>query len=337
MKKITVFFLGVLFLMVSMIGHGEGFSISVTPNIPDNQQGDSRSMYNIRMNPSETKTYKLIIHNSGEIEKKVEVMIVNASTLAEGVIDKSDPKARMVKGAKNKLTDLTTLNENEVIVRADSSREVRFTITAPKEEIQGIVLGGIYVIDKNESLESEDKQDGGMSIHNQMGYPVEIMLSTSKKQVKAKLDLEEVKVGQYGGHPSLEVPIQNINSNIIPDLKVQTKIYKKGSTKLLIEKTKGDNQLAPQAIFPYQVQLSENKLLPGKYQAYIKATSEYGEWEWNRDFTVTNDEAKKINERTIQEPLSYLKYYLIGGGIVIFLIIIYLIIKVRKLSKKVNE
>lgn len=333
MKKFIQFALvlaGLVVVPSSM--YADGFTISVKPEIPDNQQGDYANMYNLKMTAGEEKEYTLHITNKGNDEKNVDVAIVNASTLADGIIDKSDAEAQMVKGAKNLLTDITTLKDNEVTVPANTTKDVTFKIKAPKEEMAGIILGGIYVLDKNEDGQ-KDTGKGGMSLHNQIGYPIEIMLATSDKQVKAKLELDQITADTHGGHPSVKIPIQNVNPNIIPDLTVKTEISQKGSKKIIVSDEKKDNQLAPQAIFPHQVKLSDGTVKAGTYTAHIQATSEYGEWSWDREFEITSKEAKEINETTIQTPTPTWVYILIGTGILVLLIIAFLVAKVRKLSK----
>ncbi|WEG73570.1 DUF916 and DUF3324 domain-containing protein [Vagococcus intermedius] len=334
-KRVIAVMITFVCLFIPMVANAEGFTISVKPVIPDNQVGDVTGYFNVNMSESEEKTYTIQVSNGGTTEKTVDVLAVNAGTASDGSIDYSNDKARLVPDIKVKFTDLATVPKT-LTIGAGETKDLEFKVSTPKDKFPGIVLGSIFILDKGDAKSEEDKT-GGMTIKNQMGFPVQMMVTTSEKQVKAELALEKVKVGQHAGHPSLEIPIQNVNPNIIPDLKVTTKIYKKGSDKPIIEKTKEDNRLAPQAIFPYQVQLSKDKLIPGDYQAHIKATSEYGKWEWKRDFTVSNDKAKEINEKTVQKPVSKLKYYLIGGGLLILLIVAYLLNKVRKLSKKVNE
>lgn len=334
MKKYIVMLLMSLgCILLPVFVDADDFSISVSPEIPTNQKGDSKTSFNIRMKPGETKEYTLHINNKGDKDKKVEVSIVDAGTVSAGVIDKSNSKARMVSGAQHLLTELATLHDKNVTVPAKSVKDVTFTIKAPQEEMPGIILGGIYVLDKNEEEKSKDKGEG-MALHNQFGYPTEIMLATSDKQLKAKLDLDTVKADASGGHPSLEIPIQNINPNIIPDLTVKTDIRKKGSSKVLVTDTKTDNKLAPQSIFPHQVKLSEDKIKAGSYTAHIEASSEYGKWEWDRNFEITSKEAKDINERTIQKTIPMWIYVGLIIGLLVLVLIAYLLYRVRKLSKE---
>lgn len=332
-KLISVIGLCVMFLLPSYVKAND-FTLRVSPIIPENQQGENITMFNLKMKPGESKTYKINVVNTGDEKKEVDIMIVDASTLSEGVIDKTNENPLMVSGAKNLLTDLTTLKDSNLIIKGNETKEVEFTIEAPKEEMLGISLGSIYVLDKNVKEVDQKTKDEGMMIHNQMGYPIEIMVTTSTKQLSAKLSLDKVEADDFGGFPSLKIPIANENPNIIPDLKVVTEIRKKGTTKVMVTDTNSENQLAPQAIFPHQVKLSDDKVKEGDYTATIKATSDYGEWDWEKDFSITGKQVKDINQRTTEQRKPTWLYILIAISALILLIISYLLLKIRKLSKR---
>lgn len=317
--------------------HADDFTLTVQPEIPENQQGDNSNMFNLQMKPGEEKEYTLHIINKGEQNKNVEVSIVNAGTLTAGIIDETNQNAKMVTGAKNLLTDLTKLSDSEVVVPAKGSKDVHFSISAPEKPMPGIVLGGIYVLDKNEKSDNESKANTGVSIHNQMGYPTEIMLSTSDKQIEAKLELGEVNLTSYGGDTSLEIPIQNIQPNIVPDLTVVTNITKKENKEKVRINKKENVQIAPQSIFTHMVKIGDNKITPGKYLAHIKASSEYGLWEWNREFEVSDAKAKELNQNIQSKHTPAWIYIVISLLVFSFLLVLYLIYKIRKLLKRVPE
>lgn len=333
MKKLyLVLVVGVCMILFPIFASAEGFTISVKPEIPDNQKDTSQTMYNIQMAPNEEKEYVLHVTNDGEEERKVAIMMTDATTLPDGTIDMSNPQVKLIKKAKNKLSELASLQQDTLVIPAKSTKDATFTIKTPKEEMPGIILGAIYVLDKNEKGNSKDNEKAGMSIRNQMGYTTEVMLSLSDQQVKAKLALDKLKVGTYMGHPSLEIPIQNINPNIVPNVTVKTEIKKVGASEILVTDTKKNNQLAPQAFFPHQVKLSEDKIKNGTYTALIKADSDYGHWEWQREFKITKHQAKDINQRTEQgvNKLPWWVYVLIIIGLILVILVSYLIYNVRK-------
>lgn len=315
--------------------HASTFTISVQPVIPQNQQGDSLSAYNLSMQPNEHQTYQLEISNTGDRAKTVDISINDAGTLPAGQIDLTSDKPRLIKSMKYKLSDLITLPTKQLTVAQNDKKYIEFSLTTPEEALPGILLGSIYVLDKNTDI-NETSAKGG-TLHNQLGYPVEIMLASSEKQVPADLTLSHVKATTFGGHPSLEVPIENSQAHIIPDLKVTTVITNQKNGEKLINDIKVDNQLAPQSIFPHQVKLSSEKIKAGTYLASISAVSAYGKWAWEKEFTITAKEAKTINEETVQKQTDFWPYYLIGLVALLTALVSVLLLKIRQLKRCKKE
>lgn len=332
-RKAIVTLLSLILFSLPNLAYADDFSLTVKPEITENHQGNNKNVFNLRMDPGEEKEYTLHVKNKGDRDKKVEVSIVNAGTLTAGVIDETNQNAKMVAGANNLLTDLAELSESEILIPANESKDVNFKITTPKEGMIGIALGGIYVLDKNENVNEQSKGESGVSIHNQMGYPTEIVLSTSDKQVEAKLALDKVQITSYGGKPALEIPLQNVNPNIVPDLTVETEVTKKGKTEIEEKNKKENIEIAPQSIFNHIVRMGDKKISPGTYSAHIKAKSEYGSWEWDREFVVSNEKAKEMNQnaKTLNVP-SWL-YFAIILLVLLLLLVFYLIYKNRQLKK----
>lgn len=310
------------------------FGLKVSPVISENQQDTNRQGFNLLMENDSVATYQIDIDNTTSSEKNIEIAVMNSSTMPAGQIDLTNSKPRLIKDSGVKLTDVTELNQKDLVLPAKSSKQIQFTIKTPKDGLDGILLGSIYFLDKNKN-EPEKKNKEGMAIHNQVGYATEVMVATSTKQKKANITLDSVTPTAYSGQPALEIPLGNEEGHIIPDLAVTTKIRKAGAKSLLVEDKKTENKVAPKSIFPHQVVISKEKIKPGRYIADISATSEYGTWKWEKEFEVTSKEAKDINSQMIQEEKAPWLYYAIGGAIFLLLLVFILLVKIRKM-KQVN-
>lgn len=311
----------------------EGFGLSVKPVIPDNQQETDRQGYNLIMKNDEEKNYHIDVYNNSTSEKKIDMMVINSSTMPAGQIDLTNAKPRLIKNAGVKLTDVTALSEDELILPAKSQKKIAFKIKIPKEGLEGILLGSIYLLDKNES-EQDSTAEEGLALRNHVGYATEVMVATSTKQKKAKLTLDAVKANAFEGQPAVEIPIENEQGHIIPDLTVITKIRKEGETAYFVEDEKTENKVAPKSIFPHQVIIAEKDIEVGHYVAEISAKSAYGTWEWEKPFEITSQGAKEINKHTVaQKETSSNWWYYIGGIVVILMaVIVYLGNKIRRLK-----
>lgn len=331
-RRMVGMILGVVILvMIPLTAHANDFTISVKPVIPSNQQGDVKGYFNVQMKESEKKEYEIQVTNKGDKDKVVDVTALNAGTATDGKIDYTNVKPKLSEEIPNRFTDLVTVPK-KLKVPAKGVESLKFWVEMPKKAQPGIILGSIFILDTGDS-EANQADKSGMSIHNQMGYPVQMMVSMTNEQVKAELVLDKVELGTHSGHPSLEIPLENTKPNIIPDITVTTEISKKGSKQVLVTDKKSNNTLAPYSIFPHRVQLTDKKVKSGTYLAHIIAESEFGKWEWNQEFKITAQVAQELNEGAVQKKLPSWLYWLIAVGILVLLIIGYLIYKVKKLSQ----
>lgn len=332
-KKIVGLVLGLVVCVVFPLHTmAEEFTISVKPEIPSNQQGQVKGYFNVQMKPKEKKEYVIQVANKGDKDKIVDIQALDAGTAPDGKIDYTNVNPRLSSAIPTKFTDLVTIKK-ELKVPANSVEKLKFLIEMPKESQPGIILGSIFILDKGDK-ESDQEKTKGMAIHNQMGYPVQMMLSMTNEQVPAKLALDKVELRTHNGHPSLAIPLENKNPNIIPDVTVTTEISKKGSGKILVTDEKTDNTIAPYSVFLHHVQLTDKKIKSGTYTARIVAQSEFGKWEWERQFKITTQLAQNLNEGSIQSSLPVWAYWLIALAMFFVLLMSYLIYKVIKLSRK---
>lgn len=313
------------------VTEASSFSISVRPNLKDDQQGDGLSGFNLKMSPGETATYEVSVKNSGTEDKEIFVRIHNGGTLAAGQIDLTNPKAKMSQKSQMALTDIVTLMKDRYKVPKSSEIKVPFTINVPKKGIKGILLGSIYILDENKDTQRSSSE--GLAVHNQVGYPTEIIVATGTEQFEAALSLGEPKVGVSAGHPALTLPIENENPHIVPDLTVATEVKSRKGNSVLVNHVQKKNQLAPFAIFDHELVLSEGEVKSGDYVAKVVATSAYGDWQWEKPFTISSTVAKDINQRSIQKKPPYLLYGLLAGLAVLVLVVGYLSYRLIKIKK----
>lgn len=66
------------------------------------------------------------------------------------------------------------------------------------------------------------------------------------------------------------------------------------------------------------------------------AKSYENEWRWTKDFKITGEVAKELNEKDVTVEKSYLMYYIIGG-ILLFLLLGLILFFILKKWKKQEE
>lgn len=113
------------------------------------------------------------------------------------------------------------------------------------------------------------------------------------------LTLDQAKATLVRREKTISLHFSNADPKIIQDLKLDAKIYKKGSSEVLRKALLENGRMAPNSNFTFEVPWGLAEMKPGTYVAKVTASSNTDKWTFEKEFTVTDDQAKKINQDTI--------------------------------------
>lgn len=335
MKKVYQYILaiGILFSFIlfspSVQASDEvGFNIQAV--LPDNQLNKSDSFFNLRMAPKQKETIEMVLNNTSAKEMTFEINVNQAYTNDQGFIDYTDKIVKTDKSLQYKIDDLMTY-EKEVTVAADSSVKIPFHLSMPAEFYDGEILAGIQVVKKeNEQLNKD-------SIKNSVGYVLGIRLTETDKEVKRQMNLLSVKPKALFGKPTIVATVQNPTMESYGHLKYDVKIIEKGKKATFYETTyDNDMQLAPNSSYPFAIELKDKALLDGDFILDLTVTdAKKNKWKFTKEFEVTSEQAKKINQLTIDKSTTLKMPIIIWVvlGVVIIGILVVLFFKLNKSSK----
>ncbi len=341
-KKINLALLLTSFLMMIIgtthVVADDNLAVSVNAVLPENQKNKDVTYYDLRMKPNQKQELDFELHNSSNKDQKVLLQINNATTNDVGGIDYSDRggKVKRDESLKVALTDVAEVPK-EVTVKAKSTKVIKIKLTMPKEEFKGEILGGIRVTSPDEDLKKEDTQKGGMQIKNKVAYTVGISLTESDKKMNADLKLLKVFPGQTAGRNVIKAKVQNTAPTILEEIKYEASITQKGKTEVLHKTSAEQYRFAPNSNFNFDIDWENKPFEAGSYTLKMKVESkETGQkWDWNKDFAITRQEAKKLNDKAIElDKDNKLLYIIIGLLIAIIIILIILVIFIKKKNKK---
>ena len=337
--KLSVF-IGCLFLLVGMTTSvtatetlsGTGFYKEVEH--PDNQITDGEAL-NLMMKPGQKQQVKVKIHNVTDEKIVVESKIAGARTNGNGGLEYSPTKLKKDKSMKYDLTDLVTI-PSSVEVPAKGIADLVLDIAMPSTAYDGIVTGGIQLMEKDRAIETTD--ENGAVIENKVAYLFGVTLQMTKTEVKPDFDLVSVEAGLQNYRNAIFINLSNTQSMISKDLTLTTEITGKGKTDVLYEKKKMDISMAPHSIMQFPVSLDGDVMKAGDYEAHVVLKGYDQEWKWDKEFTITEEEADKFNQQDpylVQERgLDWKMIGLIIGGVLLLVIIIMVILKATKKNKK---
>lgn len=305
-----------------------GYTIEGVPN--KNQIDKNVNYFYLDEQPGAEDKIKVKLINDSSEQKVLNVKVTNANTNINGLIDYTGT-IKDSKALKVPLTSIVTPKSQEVKVAPKSEAEATLNIKMPKEKQQGIILGGIVVSEKQD----KDQNKENMAVGNTYSYTLGVLLtnepSASIKQNKS-VQLESVKAILSDGKKVVQADILNPNPYLFGEATVSGKIMNKDETKVIQETKKEHVKIAPQSVYPFQFDWKKEELRAGTYVFIGKVKTNDHEWNFKKEFTITDDVAKKINKESvfkIQIP-KWLTISTVIIGIITILDLIYVILRRKK-------
>ncbi|MGX6962083.1 DUF916 and DUF3324 domain-containing protein [Vagococcus xieshaowenii] len=343
-KKITLGLVGIFVLSLinpltsfaeNNVNAGVGYSVQKVS--PGNEVNDASPFYDLKIKPGEKRTIEAKLINPSNEEITIESKLFTASTNINGEINYTSKSEEFDKSLKVKLSEVAEIAASDVKTTLAPKEEkiISTTINLPKDTSTGVILGSWY-FEKLGQVKEDDQE--GIVINNKYSYAIAIKLTVDKEIDQPNLNLLNITTGLNNYRKVINANIQNDQPALVANLTINAKIMKKGQYDVLYENSAEGIMMAPNSNFPFPIFLEDQPLKAGDYTMKLIATTddpkwESQKWEWSEDFTITSDEAKKINAEAINDPdqpTAWWIYVVIGLGIVIIVLLLILVLKKRK-------
>lgn len=345
MKKITLFLLkAISIVIVSLLGvHSVCFADSseqassstgyyYTIEYPDNQIGSGGAL-NLRLTPGTEQTFNLILESYSDEDMTIELSIDQAATNNAGGIQYGPNNIELDESLQYKINDCISV-ESEVLLPAKQTVTVPIKVIAPKESFDGIILGSLQMMKKGQ----EDQNQTDSPVTNVFAYLVGITLSTSDEAVTKELKLNKISAGLSNYRNSFLIDLSNVSPTKLDNFSIDATITSKDNSSISYSSKKLSMEMAPNSKISYPISLNGERFVSGKYNAHIKAASGSSEWEWDEEFTVSDDEADKYNREDVsliqERGLPWKTIIIIIGIILILVLIVLFFIILYKKNKK---
>ncbi|MBC1417667.1 DUF916 and DUF3324 domain-containing protein [Listeria fleischmannii] len=339
MKKFVIsILLGLLFLGLSFLPvkaeASSTMNFSVNAVIPDNQIDKSKTYFDLKMKPGETRNLEVILTNGQNHAITIETNANTAVTNDNGIVDYSKTNPNLDASLKIPFSEIAKMDK-EITLPANGTKTVKVNITMPKEEYDGQILGGLHFTEKlNQETE---KNEEGVQIKNLYAYVIGVLLTENDKEVKPDMQLGEIKPSQINYRNVLKANLQNSQPIILKNLNIQARVTKKGSNKTLHETNKTDMRMAPNSNFNYGINWENQEFKAGKYTLHMTAKSNENEWKWTKDFEIKGDEAKALNNKAVELEKDYTIWYIIGAILLGLILLILVFLLGKRSSRKKDD
>lgn len=326
---------GIVFTNGSVV-HAENLAAGYTIEgiQKENQINKEVGYFYLKENPGDKDELKVKLINSSDKDKTLLVNIVDANTNVNGTVDYTG-KLKNHSSLKTPLTSIVTATKKEVVVPKHSEVETALTLIMPTEKVEGVIVGGVVVSEKKEEKESQS-----MAINNTYSYTLAIVLTNDEKTPIKKnqsLELDTVEPLLFDGRKIVQASILNKHPYIFENVTISGTIYDKKTEEKIIENKKENVEIAPYSAFPFQFDWKKEELKPGKYRFIGTATDGENNWKFERDFEITGERAKKLNEETVFK-VYIPQWLMIGEWLLVGLVSIGTIgLFIRKQRRRSND
>ncbi|HGW2895120.1 TPA: DUF916 and DUF3324 domain-containing protein [Enterococcus faecalis] len=324
-KIILVLILAFTGLSFGQLALADSNDFSVIPVLPENQNPDVPSYFDLIVTPNQQQTLQVKIKNNSNENVKYKLYVNTATTNQNGIIDYSISDFEKDESMKLSLKECITLNESVVEVPANSEKEVSLELNIPEAPFEGIALGGITV----EPIAEEDNE----AVNNLFTRTLAIQIAESTTAIVPELYGGEVLVSQENLRNNIKFELRNSTPTIISKVKAEIAITKQGDKQPILEQTKEHLSFAPNSKFSLMTEWN-GQFESGKYVYSIDLKDDEGnKWTFSKEFEIKTEEAEKLNETSVDEKKSSVKDYLLYIVVLFIVLMGALIWVIRKKMK----
>ncbi|MEO1769224.1 DUF916 and DUF3324 domain-containing protein [Candidatus Enterococcus ferrettii] len=264
---------------------------TVEPVLPGTQVDESKGYYYIRTKPSEPQELTLRIRSTNKQPAKVIIYVKDAYTNQNGAIDYDSTNYTRDKTLVQSLEEITEVSEKEVTVENYESKEVTIKVTPPEVSFEGVKGGAVCVM----NAESKEEKEG---LRSSFGYRIGLLVTESADTFDdgGSLNLVNVRPEIHQGKRVIQARLQNPEAKVLKELTVKATLRKKGETAVLRQREATGMRMAPNSQFDFAVNWGIDPIKPGTYCLKVQASSGENTWDWEKEFTIGEKEAKKLNE-----------------------------------------
>ncbi len=336
-KKVLLLIGLALFFFCGESVSADGVSFSTKPVMPANQVEGVTGYFDLMVKPSETQVLEVALTNTSKEEVTVEVNVTSATTSDNGSVQYGPSEKKPDASLAYPFSDLVEY-EKEVVLSPKATLIYPIKLTVPPDSFDGLLLGGIEFREKGKEEAASDKKNS-LQIVNKFSYEVAIQLRETSTEVNADMALLAVKAGQVNFRNTVKATLQSSEPTPITDLAVTGKVYSEKGTKVLHEQTVSGMTMAPNSNFDFGIPWGKEAFRSGTYQMELTAKAKEGEWTFTEVFTITAEEAKKLNDAAVDMEKAVIWPYVVIGAVILLLIgiIVSLLLKRTSKSKKSSK
>ena len=283
-----------VFLLPSKASAEESSNLGYTVSaVTSGKQIDpEKSYFYIQTTPEEEQFLKVKVKSTQNEPVKVKVYTTNAFTGENGTIEYTADKTLLDSTLQQPITSIVEVENPSITVEKFEEKEVTFKLTTPKESYNGVKMGAL-VFEKDDS--DDDEQ-----VSSKFAYRIGLITAETGDDYKDSktLTILDAKSTLKRGKKMILATLQNPEPKILSNLEMTAEVREKGQETVLKKKEVDNYMLAPNSQFDFEMDWGTTAVKAGTYSLTINANNGYSEWTFEKEFVITGEQAKKMNEES---------------------------------------
>lgn len=300
-QKIKLVLIGVIIGLITgwsqvvMADEPNPLGFTVQAIRPDTQVESNKSYFFIETKPGVSQVLKVRLKGMKKEAVKLRASVANGVTGMSGNLEYESNSDELDASLEYPLTEFTQFSETDITLENFEEKIIEVTVTPPDTSYEGIKLGAL-VFELMEDSQSDEKK----AVANNYRYRVGLLTTETGEEYEdaQNLDLVSAKLGITLGRKQVSALIHNPDPKLAEKLKVDATVTKKGSKSILKQRTVENARMAPNSTYNFLIDWGVEAVQAGDYEVRLTAKSDHGEWAWKKEFRISNDEARSMNEES---------------------------------------
>jgi len=321
--------------VMTAYGDGMGFDVRVFP--PENQRRPDSPGFDLLMEPGSEQVIEIEVGNVTQEPITLIIEIATATTDDGGTVhfrprEDVSPDSTL----QYPMEEVATLEGSTFELEVDQRVRIPITIQMPEERFEGILAGGIAILQYIDEEAAAIEEGAGMII-NRFWAEIPILLRQTEEPVQPELNLLAVHASQRNWRNIFAVRLQNSERMFINGMEVRAFVSRADGVETLYEQHMDHMQVAPNSNFTLAIPLGGQRFVAGYYDFHMEVTAQNGSWSFLERFYVSPEEAEALNATDVSISRTPLWMFVAAGGALVAILLLVYMILFRRKSKRTTD
>ncbi|ENZ5600130.1 DUF3324 domain-containing protein [Enterococcus hirae] len=315
----------VLLLAIEKINQVPVFGDSSAPfsvrSLEEDGSVNEQGYYIFEGNPNEEESVTIEIMNNSNESIKIGVEAIPAQTNQNGITSFIS-KENLDETLEFPFDTLVENKEETIELNTGETKKYTTKLNYPTKKWGGEILGGFRFY---QETALQDQQ-----VTHQFAYTVGVLMRQKNIELPVnELIAQDARMGQRNYRNVIEINLQNKQPVSIRTMEVNAKVYYQEEKDPLIQYEKENLRMAPNSNFDFGIPTFSQLVRAGNYRVELIVKADTETYHFVENFHISSSAANTLNQTAldIELPTPWLTYLLIGIGIILICLILYLLLK----------